>query len=218
MTEAEWLASADPVAMLRQLRGRWSDRKERLFACACCRLIWHTIKPKASRQAVELAEAYVDGKAARGELLSAKAEAWKKVSTASSLSVGKSSQERFEESQALLAAAFTADPFAPNLPNVINAVLAVEPRGERIASLIRDVFGNPFQKPRLERSCLSWNERTVPKMAQSIYEDQAFAHLPILADALEDAGCTDSGMIEHCREEAAHVRGCWVLDMLLRRV
>jgi hypothetical protein len=62
---------------------------------------------------------------------------------------------------------------------------------------------------------LHWNGNTVSKMAQAIYGDRAFEHLPILADALEEAGCTDAAILDHCRQPGEHVRGCWVVDLLL---
>src|SRR5439155_24569283 len=59
------------------------------------------------------------------------------------------------------------------------------------------------------------NDGTVVKLAQGIYDDRAFARLPILADALEEAGCMDTEILDHCRRAREHVRGCWVLDLLL---
>jgi hypothetical protein len=51
-------------------------------------------------------------------------------------------------------------------------------------------------------------------MAQAIYDERRFGDLPILADALEDAGCNDARILSHCRDEQEHVRGCWVLDLV----
>jgi hypothetical protein len=62
---------------------------------------------------------------------------------------------------------------------------------------------------------LAWNGGTVVNLAQAIYEECAFDHLPILADALEEAGCADSSVLDHCRLPGLHVRGCWVVDLLL---
>ena len=56
---------------------------------------------------------------------------------------------------------------------------------------------------------------TVVQLAQSIYDDRAFDRLPILADALEEAGCTDAAILDHCRGPGPHVRGCWAVDLLL---
>jgi len=83
------------------------------------------------------------------------------------------------------------------------------------AALIHDIFGNPFRPVAVETSWLAWNAGTVVKLAQAIYDDRAFDRLPILADALEDAGCTNADILEHCRGGGEHVRGCWVVDLLL---
>ena len=61
----------------------------------------------------------------------------------------------------------------------------------------------------------AWKDGTVSKLAQGIYEDRAFGHLPVLADALEDAGCADADILGHLRGAGPHVRGCWALDLAL---
>jgi hypothetical protein len=86
---------------------------------------------------------------------------------------------------------------------------------QRHCQLVRDVFGNLFWNATAASEWLTWNGGTVPKLAQTIYEEGAFDRLPILADALEEAGCDDADILSHCREPGAHVRGCWVLDLLL---
>jgi hypothetical protein len=83
------------------------------------------------------------------------------------------------------------------------------------ANLIRDIFDNPFHPVAVEPDWLTWNHGTVPAIARHVYEDRAFHDLPILADALEDAGCADAALLDHCRSPGPHVRGCWVLDLLL---
>jgi hypothetical protein len=67
----------------------------------------------------------------------------------------------------------------------------------------------------LEPDWLTWNDGTVYKIALGIYEDDAFERMPILADALEDAGCDNADILAHCRGDGPHVRGCWVVDLLL---
>ena len=81
--------------------------------------------------------------------------------------------------------------------------------------VLRDVVGNPFRRGTLDPAWLRWNHGTIPAIARHIYDDRAFHDLPILADALEDAGCTDAAILAHCRQPGAHVRGCWVVDLLL---
>lgn len=83
--------------------------------------------------------------------------------------------------------------------------------------LLREIFGNPFQPISVNPQWLNWNNGTVEKVAQVIYRDQRFEDLPILADALEEAGCEEATMLEHCRQARHHVKGCWVLDCLLSK-
>ncbi|MCE9530060.1 MAG: hypothetical protein K8T89_02815 [Planctomycetes bacterium] len=77
---------------------------------------------------------------------------------------------------------------------------------------MRDIFGNPYH-PIVFNS--RWLSLDVVEIAQSIYDDRAFDRMPILADALMDAGCDNDEIIHHCRGPGSHVRGCWVLDMIL---
>jgi len=80
------------------------------------------------------------------------------------------------------------------------------------AALLRDVFGNPFRPVTFDTA---WRTATVTNLAQAIYHERAFDRLPILADALEDAGCTNADVLRHCRQPGEHVRGCWVVDLVL---
>jgi len=83
------------------------------------------------------------------------------------------------------------------------------------AVLVRCLFGNPFvAAPTLKRRWLA-PDGAVFRLAATIYADRAFDRLPILADALEDAGCDNADILNHCRQPGEHVRGCWVLDLLL---
>jgi hypothetical protein len=86
----------------------------------------------------------------------------------------------------------------------------------RQVEALRDVVGNPFHAtPAVQAGWLTWNDGAVQKMAHTIYDDRRFTNLPMLADALEDAGCTDARILAHLRVPGEHVRGCWVLDLLL---
>jgi hypothetical protein len=80
---------------------------------------------------------------------------------------------------------------------------------------LRCIFGNPFRPGALGPAWLSWNGGTVPNLAKAIYDDRRYDLLPVLADALEEAGCGDADLLAHCRGPGQHVRGCWVLDLLL---
>src|SRR6185369_8973858 len=81
--------------------------------------------------------------------------------------------------------------------------------------MLRCVFGNPFRSAAIDPAWLACNDRTIPKLAQTIYDERAFDSLPILADALEQAGCDNQDILAHCRGPGPHVRGCWVVDLML---
>jgi hypothetical protein len=96
------------------------------------------------------------------------------------------------------------------------AELAAATRGQ--AALVRDIMGNPFQRTAgLDPSWLLLDRGVVHDLAAGIYETRAFDHLPVLADALEEAGCADDALLAHCRGPAEHARGCWALDLILAR-
>jgi hypothetical protein len=81
--------------------------------------------------------------------------------------------------------------------------------------LIEDIFGNPFRPTFIDPNWLAWNDGTVVKLAKTIYDNRRWEVMPILADALEDAMCTDRDILDHCRGPGPHVRGCWVVDLIL---
>jgi hypothetical protein len=80
------------------------------------------------------------------------------------------------------------------------------------------IFGNPFRPaPVLDPAWLAWNDGTVVKLAEAIYSERRWGDLSILADALQDAGCTDAAILGHCRGPGEHVKGCWCVDLLTGR-
>jgi len=108
-----------------------------------------------------------------------------------------------EVGQAALSRGATADE--------VNAVLREETAAG--VALARDVFGNPFRPVAFDAA---WRTSTATALATQMYESRDFGAMPILADALQDAGCTSADILEHCREaNATHVRGCWVVDLVL---
>ncbi|MCE9562724.1 MAG: hypothetical protein K8U57_11815 [Planctomycetes bacterium] len=79
--------------------------------------------------------------------------------------------------------------------------------------MLRDLFGNPF---RLGMFDTAWRSDTAVSLAKHIYESRDYSAMPILADALQDAGCDHDDILNHCRNsEQVHVRGCWVVDLVL---
>lgn len=87
---------------------------------------------------------------------------------------------------------------------------------EAQCSILRDIILYPQRPlPTIAPSWLTWNDATIPKLAQVIYDDRRFEDMPILTDALMDAGCHDEDILSHCRSAGPHVKGCWLLDLLL---
>jgi hypothetical protein len=195
--ESKWLPGADPHLMLEFLRGKASDRKLRLFACACCRYVWDNLTDE-SRRTVELIEQFEEGGIAYEELSAVSDLAAAAISDL----VNKPSRR----------ASFR---FLAVVDPAIGDHLLEEP----VCQLIREVLGNPFRHVVLESA---WRTPTVTALATAAYEERSLpagtfdpARLAVLSDALEDAGCTNEQILVHLREPSPHVRGCWVIDLLL---
>jgi hypothetical protein len=205
MTEAEWLAATDPTPMLKFMQGRASGRKLRLLAVACCRRIWHLLVDEQSRNAVDVAERFADGLTGETQRQTA--------ADAAMLARFGLEQQMITEYPAE-AVNFT---IASDLP--VNAAAAafyaaVEEQGQvSQVQLTHDIFGNPFRPVTFSPS---WRTDTGVSLARQMYESRDFSATPILADALQDAGCDNEHILNHCRDTSlTHVRGCWVVDLLL---
>jgi hypothetical protein len=187
MTEAQWLKSRSAARMLAHLGRTFSGRKARLFACAVTRLLTPD-DPQTREQlrlAIETAEASADGADVQKAMRRGWRHSWNVCDP---------------------------DAFASALGAAKDAML--RRRQPTIATLLRCVAGNPFRPGTVSPAVLAWDDHTLPKLAQAVYEERAFDRLPILADALEDAG-GDEAMIAHLRSPGPHARGCWVVDLLL---
>jgi hypothetical protein len=235
MTEADWQTCTEPGPMLDLLQSqqRVSERKFRLFGCACCRRIWHLLFHPASREAVEVAERYADGLANRAQLQAA----FDQADHAAYLAVTDpepNEPDPFDlpginitvAEDAAYAAYALVEVYVEDMKSQAisacvdarDAALGMgnKDEGRHQMDLLRDIFGNPF-RPVLapEPAVLAWSDRLVVRLAESIYEQRAFDRLPILADALEEAGCADEVILTHLRGSTLHVPGCWALDLLL---
>jgi hypothetical protein len=228
MTEAEWLACSDPRPMLDEFWGRSRDRKLRLFACACVRRVWDLLADPRSRMAVEVAERFADGGASWAELRVAFNAAWAAghgltghASVAEAAALECASHDSFAAARnASLAVAQAVVWYAPRRPpgggDVYDALAdALAAAQADQCALLRDLIGNPFRPEKLPTSVLAWNEGTVVRLAGAIYAGGRWNELPLLADALEEAGCGIPAVLSHCRGGGEHVRGCWVVDWLL---
>ena len=222
MTEAKWLTCPNPQKMLEFLRGKASERKLRLFACGCCyRLadLWSTLG-EDELAAVEFANLYADGGATREDLKLARED----LSNIDDY-YGSSEEIRFHALDCVTAIplgdvnglANRIIEYFENFHYWTEAELEAEQEAERFlqCAILREFFGNPFRWVAVEPSWLTWYDGTVPRLAQAIYNEGAFDRLPVLADALEEAGCTNADILGHCRGPGPHVRGCWVVDLLL---
>ena len=267
MTEAEWLACDDPIAMIEFLRGSpvgedrisWGtnshqmhlpqqghDRRFRLFACLCCRRVWNSIPEPCNHAAVVAVEELLEGRMSPDE-------AWAAFVASSAVEYTEAGHRRSEPgywivkylgrgfykmtagASALLIAAnvtcmadvaygveamraFHGCYYAGNgafltpfrwplpIPAVAQTELAYQ------TALLRDIFGNPFRPVTFS---LEWRTDTAVAIARGMYESRDFGAMPILADALQDAGCDSDNILNHCRDNGPHVRGCWVVDLVL---
>ena len=225
MTEEEWLECDELARLLEQLRDRTTDRKLRLFACGCCRLAWHLLTESLHRMSVEVAERFADGLARREELA--------RTNDVESV-VFRATQPGtpYRLKDAISAAFNIADAVAEEQhPDAFSdyeehlaafTVKSAEVSAQ--ATLLKDIFGNPFQIITIIPSWLRWNDQLVTSLAQTAYDDRILpagtldnTRLLILADALEEAGCTDEQILTHLRGDGEHYRGCWVIDALLNK-
>ncbi len=288
MTEAEWLICTDPQAMLYVVQGpppeyggfpttKISDRKLRLFACACCRKVWHLLTDARSRQAVEVAERHADGQCSTEEYHGAWSESWD------------AGVQALPDPSPLRAVSwlFGKTNYPGSIAAEVVALLCPSISSPVQAALLRDICGNPWRLPPTHKELarhgiFDWNGNTIPRLASAAYEERPGrkcercggtgwvgryreamnrddcpdchgsgriedgsldnGSLTILADALEDAGCVmgcihcvdgvwgeydddartpilcqtpGCALLAHLRDPGPHVRGCWVLDMLL---
>ncbi len=223
MTEDDWLHSTDPRVMLENLDGSASARKVRLFFCAWAREVWHAVKDERSKEAVLAAEKFADDALALAGLIEAYSGAqqvWRGVRADYGGRHGKRLKSRRGTGAVKRAAGVARDAANPFL-NVRTALLAIgwgekAARKVRLCEILRDLFLNPFvQPPLVEPGWLTWQNATVVGIAKTVYEEGRFDELPVLGDALEDAGCQNVEMLSHCRGPGPHARGCRVVDLIL---
>jgi hypothetical protein len=241
MTEGEWLASTDPQEMLVFLlrrspatvtdlwwvaataarRGSGWERKVRLYACGWSRHFWREIPDERLRNALDITEQYADGLAGAKAFRKARRQAGAAYLTA----MASEGQDAWRTKVAASVLDSMSLRFLPGWnPHKDGERSIRSPEGERLSQelsryqcgLLRDLFGPLcFRSISIDSRVLAWKECTVVKLAQAIYDERSFNLLPILADALEDAGCHDADILSHCRQAGGHVRGCWLVDLIL---
>jgi hypothetical protein len=270
MTEGEWWSSDDVMAMLKWLRPRRrriTDRKIRLFACACCRRIEQLLSDERLRQALEVAEAYADQsvdltalkaslrmvRAAWKRRLAESEEAeaiWKATQTSRDPAARRAAAADFHgkfaaviAAAAMLGVVATKPSLGRYTPPTYRAAAAAEQAALQAwvlgggeegggsesgkaayvtewraqADMVRDLFGFLFHRVGEDPAWRKWRDGSVVRLARTIYEGRRFDQLPVLADALEAAGCAETELLGHLRSPGIHVRGCWAVDLLMGR-
>ena len=217
--------------MLDFLCGKASERKLRLFLCACARRIWRFIRQEPCRQAVRIAEKYADGQASEAEreaaYLAARGVAWQipddsgapmddvRSDWATAVGVwaaGPSDSFAVSDGTDREKVAIFFDVLFMTISNVVWEADARTAETVAHAQLLRDLFEGPAGPMDVKAG---WLTPRVVSLAEAIYEGRAFDRMPELADALEQAGCEDKEIAAHCRGPGPHVRGCCVVDRLL---
>ncbi len=135
---------------------------------------------------------------------------WKELEAADAVAMAANQHAR----EAAASAADAAAAFMSDEPVPFNRSY----KSKEVCDFLRELFPLPpskAQAPPLDPTWLTWNDGIVVTLAQGIYEKGAFDRLPILADVLEEAGCTDAAILNHCRSGGEHVRGCGALDAVL---
>jgi hypothetical protein len=222
MTEAKWLACKDPLKMLQGLPGQSSERRLRLFAAACCRGVWTSLRSEVQRE-IQVAEDYAEGKADTSDLDEAR--------IAMSTLFGR---WHYYGEQTLV-----FDLLAPSASEVANTWDSIQGRIYRVpaearygmkreddraeaaaqCALARCLFGGSF---RWTSAPSTWRTRTIRALARAAVQERALpsgqldpVRLGILADALEDAGCSEGALLGHLRDPGPHAWGCWPVDLVL---
>ena len=191
LTAAEWPSCTDAWRMLRLVDATGGRRKAALLACAFCRLL--AGRNRADRKLIEAVEDYADGQRTGEDVRRARG----------------TSRGMRRVAGAVLGAEFSPFVVARLASALSTGNAAATPN---LADLARDVFGNPFRPATLDPS---WRTEAVIALARGMYESRDYGPMQVLADALQDAGCDHPDVLAHCRGEGEHVRGCWVVDLVL---
>jgi hypothetical protein len=219
MTEAEWLACEDTETMLECLvkaqfpdaePGNWGrgERKKRLFVYACLRRTWSLLPPEY-KNIVAVFERVSDGavgdETRHADWLAAESVRWEHdnllfalgyddIGLLCSIAAGIAARHTSEQSRA------------------VRETQTWRPKEhQEQTAILRDIFGNPFRSVQPGH----WITPAAVSVARDCYDRRDFTALPLLADLLEEAGCPEQSVLDHCRQPGEHVRGCWVVDLIL---
>jgi hypothetical protein len=236
MTEEEWLECREPQPMLEFLHGPVSDRKLRLFIASYCRRNLHLFHDERFPRSISVAECFADGRIDDTEL----SQSYIEMSRIWTDSLRPAASERWQ-SVRVTSFAIMADTCRRAVrPTITSRIIGLaaegvirvlaegiyddslqRTEGQVQVQFLHEIFGNPF---RLLAINPAWLTSTVVSLASVAYEQRNLPsggldakRLGVLADALEDAGCTNADILWHLRSAGVHVRGCWALDLLLSK-
>ncbi|AMV27436.1 hypothetical protein VT84_23755 [Gemmata sp. SH-PL17] len=203
MTEAEWLACGDLGELFLALRlFPPTKRKYRFCSVAFCLRLKASLLSEPVKAALIVAANFADGLASEDDIVKAYESV---VDPFSSGCVLRAVHRRQRSTD--------AEEIAEE--SVFNGSLDEDTERRIHIALFRDIFGNPFRPVTF---LPEWRTSTAVALAGQMYESRDFGAMPILADALQDAGCDSADVLDHCRGKGPHVRGCWVVDSILEKV
>jgi hypothetical protein len=214
MTEAEWLNYDPPKQMLEFIQQAVGPRQTRLFACACYRRFDEKYADDRSREFIAIVERYADALATDKEV--------DRGYFAASDATREHQDELSDAVESLYSVCAVSEHgiYGVYAERTAKLVADLSPLGivtERQiqAALLRCIVGNPVRPVAVDPV---WRSETAVVLASGIYAERAFDRLPILADALEEAGCDHPDILAHCRGPGPHARSCWVVDGVLGKV
>jgi carbon storage regulator CsrA len=216
---ASWIRGTDPSQLLALLPATTSARKLRLFAVACARRVEGVWNQGTRLDVLDLVERFADGlpclelTSAVRRLTVLLGEVLYRDHLGPSVSAARGAALP-DASQAAARASWDA-------VNACGHALA-DDKDEEAARraqvyLLHCIFGNPWEPIEVGRDVLAWHDGLIVSAARRIYESRDFTELPVLADMLEDAGCSDARMLDHCHGPGPHARGCFVVDLILAK-
>jgi hypothetical protein len=214
MTEDEWLTTVNVRRMVNSRSHSASPRKLRLYLVELFRREWRQSSTSLHEQLLDVATQFAEGEVSKKRIEQLYGEirgVYHPMNA--SLLIWPDSRQMAE----CVDAAFQQLPYV--LPTEKPKYATDEQFAKQVsqmharASDFRDIFGNPFRPVIFSPA---WRTSTSVGLAQTMYDARHFNAMPILADALQDAGCEDESILSHCRDEQqVHVRGCWVVDLVL---
>lgn len=216
MNEAEWLVCDDPMGMFSKVVRplKCSRRQLDLFCLACIRLVWHLLDHPALRLPFDWLELHPGERVRpRGGHMSDLFQGPARV-----LYDWRYRRDLGINTFAIhIAHDLWADFYEYAFDNLgkrsqYDLSMLREDPSTFLPAVMREIFGNPFRPVVFDPE---WRTTTAVALAQQVYESRDFGALPILADALQDAGCDNDDVLAHCRGAGPHVRGCWVIDLVL---